>query len=445
MCKDLLSLFFRHRAFVKVVCWVFGLLVAGQIQASNPESDKELDKLFQLVDQRLQIMDEVALYKYAHNIPVENKKREVVVLASATANAGRHHLKPASIESFFSLQIELAKKIQKGWIDEWQRTGKKDHVKKSDIPNLKTDIRPKLINLGEQIVRQFPLALPMLHDPEKRNHNRRKIDSAINSPYISSEMKYKLLDAMMMVQAEPLIPKNQLRAILQRGVLRVGTTGDYRPFSYMESSESDIGEPYYAGIDIDMAKSLADSLGVELELVNTSWPTLMADLAADRFDIGMSGISRSLKRRRAAFFSEQYFVGGKTAIGRCSEIRKFDSLDKIDRSTTRIIVNPGGTNQKFVQGHITKARVTVYSDNITIFEQIRDGHADIMITDNIEVKLQQRLHPELCATMPEKLLTYSEKGYLLPQDIALKEYLDGWLQQVKRNGKLEGAFAHYLD
>ena len=107
-------------------------------------------------------------------------------------------------------------------------------------------------------------------------------------------------------------------------------------------------------------------------------------------------------------------------------------------------MNPGGTNQKFVRANIKKAQVIVYPDNTTIFEQIRDGHADIMVTDDIEVKLQQQLHPKLCATMPDTLLTYTEKGYLLPQDIALKEYLDGWLQQVKHNGKLKLAFARYL-
>lgn len=422
------------KGILPVLCLILGLLGANQVKADSAE----LDKLLQLVDQRLQVMDDVALYKFAHGIPIENKKREEVVLASAIANAAQHQLKPVSVEAFFGLQIQLAKQVQKGWIDQWREEGKKPKGITTDIPDLKSDIRPKLINLGEQIVRQFPLALVALHNPAQQARNRRKIEQAISSPFIATAMKHKLLDAMAMIQTEERHVQNQLREILQAGVLRVGTTGDYKPFSYIESGKQ------FAGIDIDMAKDLADSLGVKLQLVKTSWPTLMADLKADRFDVGMSGISRSLKRRRSAFFSNQYAIGGKTSIGRCDEINQLDSLKEIDQPGVRIIVNPGGTNQKFVRANIKKAQVIVYPDNTTIFDQIRDGHADIMITDDIEVKLQQQLHPKLCATMPDTLLTYTEKGYLLPQDVALKEYLDGWLQQVKHNGKLELAFARYL-
>jgi len=67
-----------------------------------------------------------------------------------------------------------------------------------------------------------------------------------------------------------------------------------------------------------------------------------------------------------------------------------------------------------------------------------------MITDDIEVSLQHRLHPQLCATMAGELLTHSEKGFLLPQDIALKEYVDAWLELLIRSGKLASYFAKYL-
>ena len=416
------------------VCLLVSVLSVGLVKADNTE----LDKLLQLVDQRLQVMNDVALYKFAHGIAVENVKREEVVLASAIANAGKHNLQPASVDAFFRLQIKLAKQVQTGWMNKWQAQGKSPKTVAENIPDLKTDIRPKLISLGESMVKQFVLALPELHDEAQQVNNRQKISRAISSPFISVKMKHQLLAAMALIQIDSTTPSNKLQQILTNGVIRVGTTGDYNPFSYIDQDKQ------FAGVDIDMAKDLAASLGVGLELVQTSWPTLMVDLADDRFDVGMSGISRSLKRRRSAFFSQQYAIGGKTAIGRCDQINELNSLSKIDRSAVRVIVNPGGTNQKFVVANIKQAQVIVYPDNTTIFEQIRDQHADVMITDDIEVKLQQRLFPSLCALMPKTLLTYTEKGYLLPQDIALKEYLDGWLAQVKRDGKLERAFTRYL-
>lgn len=78
--------------------------------------------------------------------------------------------------------------------------------------------------------------------------------------------------------------ESRLDRILESGVLRVATTGDYKPFSYRTE------EGGYAGFDVDMAQRLAESLGAKLVVVPTSWPNLMRDFADDRFDIAMSGI-----------------------------------------------------------------------------------------------------------------------------------------------------------
>ncbi len=63
---------------------------------------------------------------------------------------------------------------------------------------------------------------------------------------------------------------NRLDDILSRGVLRVGTTGDYKPFSYRPAGSGD-----FIGLDVELAGQLAKALGVKLELVPTTWPSLM--------------------------------------------------------------------------------------------------------------------------------------------------------------------------
>jgi cyclohexadienyl dehydratase len=67
-----------------------------------------------------------------------------------------------------------------------------------------------------------------------------------------------------------------------------------------------------------------------------------------------------------------------------------------------------------------------------------------MITDNIEVELQSKQNQELCAAMPGQTLTYSEKGYLLAQDIIWKEYIDVWLSQQIGDGTVSRIFSRHL-
>jgi cyclohexadienyl dehydratase len=73
----------------------------------------------------------------------------------------------------------------------------------------------------------------------------------------------------------------RLDAIVAGGTLRVGLTEDYRPFSFADASGK------VEGIDVDMAMSLAQSLGVKLDIVKTSWSTLKSDLKTNSFDIAM--------------------------------------------------------------------------------------------------------------------------------------------------------------
>ena len=87
--------------------------------------------------------------------------------------------------------------------------------------------------------------------------------------------------------------RSKLAEILHRGILRVGTTGDYRPFTYLDKTSG-----AYSGLDVDLAHSLADALGVKVEFVATSWPTLAKDFDADLFDIAMGGVSITLERAK---------------------------------------------------------------------------------------------------------------------------------------------------
>ncbi|SDL57723.1 transporter substrate-binding domain-containing protein [Pseudomonas indica] len=242
--------------------------------------------------------------------------------------------------------------------------------------------------------------------------------------------------ALTAAQAEP----NRLDRILESGVLRVGTTGDYKPFSYKDPKSGQ-----FIGLDVEMGESLAKALGVKLELVPTSWPTLMADLAADKYDVAMSGVSVSLERQKVAFFSQPYMRDGKTPITLCSNKDKFQSLEQIDRAGVRAIVNPGGTNEKFARANLKQAEIVMHPDNVTIFEQIVQGKADLMMTDAVETRLQSRLHPELCALHPDQPFDFSEKAYLIPRDLVFKQFVDQWLRQDIESGTFAKRFDQWLN
>ena len=232
----------------------------------------------------------------------------------------------------------------------------------------------------------------------------------------------------------------RLDAIIARGTVRVGVPGDYRPFALRDAATGQT-----EGIDIDMATDMAKAMGVKLEIVPTRWADLLGDIAADRFDIGMGGISITLARQKAAFFSTPVLRTGKSAIARCSEQARFQSLAAIDQPGVKVITNPGGTNEKFDRATLKAADIVVFPTNTGVWDELAAGRADVMITDNVETRLQQKLHPELCAIHPDAPFDFGELGYLMPRDVALKAWVDQWLHIAEATGEVERVTKKWLN
>jgi cyclohexadienyl dehydratase len=237
-------------------------------------------------------------------------------------------------------------------------------------------------------------------------------------------------------RAEP----SRLDSILERQVLRVGTTGDYRPFSEFDKATGE-----YSGFDIDMARSLAAALGVRVEFVKTTWANLAGDLSSGAFDIAMGGVSVTLDRQKKGFFSAPYLREGKTPIAPCAEADQFQTLEEIDRPGVKVIVNPGGGNERFDRAHLHAAEIIVYPDNLTIFDELANGRADLMITDASETRFQQKLHPGvLCAIHPDRPFDFAEKAYWMAPDPALKAFVDQWLHLATEDGDFDRLAAKWL-
>lgn len=218
-------------------------------------------------------------------------------------------------------------------------------------------------------------------------------------------------------------PRTKLDEIRSSELLRVGTTGDFAPFSYSRDSSGTLH-----GVDLNFARMLAVDLGVKVKFVLTTWPGLMDDLRADRFDIGMSGITITPERQSVALFSQPVMSSGKVAITRDENADRFQTVADINRPGIRVIVNPGGTNESFARGNFPLATIVLNEDNLTVFDKIISGEADLMVTDAVEAAVQEVIHPELEVTNPDSPFNSFDFGFLMPRDPALKQYVDSWLE-----------------
>ena len=239
---------------------------------------------------------------------------------------------------------------------------------------------------------------------------------------------------------ETQISDTALQAIMERGVLRVGSTGDYNPMSYLDPETN-----RYVGFDAALAEDLAAWLGVEIEYVPTSWPTLTEDTMADKFDLAICGITITDTRKETMLMSDGYLANGKTILCRADEADRYASLTDINRPEVRVMVNPGGLNEKFALQNLPDCTLIVHDVNQEIPALVAEGEADIMITEIMEAGYYIGQDKRLAAPLIYEPFTQGQLGVLMPKGSEdLLNYVNMFLAAEKESGRLDELAEEYI-
>ena len=233
---------------------------------------------------------------------------------------------------------------------------------------------------------------------------------------------------------------NKLEKIMDQGVLKVGTTGDYQPMSYLDP---DTGE--YVGFENELTKDLAGEMGVEIQYVETSWPTLMEDTLAGKFDLAICGITVNDARKEKALMSNGYIVNGKTILCRAEDADKYTSLEAINRPEVRVMVNPGGLNEQFARENLPDVTLIIHDVNQEIPGLVASGEADIMITEIMEAGYYVGQDSRLAAPLVQEPFTHGEIGVLMPKGSEdLLNYVNEFLRKEKESGRIDELADEYV-
>ncbi len=228
--------------------------------------------------------------------------------------------------------------------------------------------------------------------------------------------------------------------IVERGTLLVGTTGDYRPLSFREEDGT------YWGFGIEVAQEIARHLNVEIEFVKTSWPTLTADVQAEPqlFDMAIGGITITDARCETMLMSEGYLANGKTILCRATETNRFQSLADIDKPEVRVMVNPGGLNEKFANENLTHATIIVHQKNEEIPSLVAEGEADVMITEITEAPYYVKTDTRLAAPLLNEPFTHGKIGVLMRKGQEdLMDVVNTTIRKMKSDGTLRRLHEKY--
>ncbi len=139
------------------LCFAVGIgIVALVARPSQVSAEPSAQAVFERIAERLSLMQPVAAWKLANDVAVEDLAREAVVLESATGAAVEAGLDAETAQAFFEAQIEAAKDIQHCWIGRWEAGTAQPP---ESAPDLTTEIRPRLLELGVELLDSIEAAL----------------------------------------------------------------------------------------------------------------------------------------------------------------------------------------------------------------------------------------------------------------------------------------------
>lgn len=184
--------------------------------------------------------------------------------------------------------------------------------------------------------------------------------------------------------------KSHLQSVLERGTLRVGTTGDFNPMSIKDTATNS-----YKGFDIDAMEQLAKDMGVKVEFVPTEWATLIAGLTSDRYDIFAGGSSLTMARAKTVAFTEPYIEAGTVPLVLKTNAGKVKSWADLNKKGTTVAVLLGTVFEEQAKAMFPLATVKSIEKPANGYQEVLAGRALATITSNIEAATLMQTYPTL--------------------------------------------------
>ncbi|MTI16232.1 transporter substrate-binding domain-containing protein [Rhodobacteraceae bacterium RKSG542] len=235
--------------------------------------------------------------------------------------------------------------------------------------------------------------------------------------------------AAMAVSAGQAQAESALKQILNDGVLKVGTTGDWNPMSMRDPATNS-----YKGYDIDVMSELAKDLGVEVEFVPTDWKTLVSGVTSGKYHITGSA-SVSPARAKAAGYSDSYFALVTVPLTLKKNEGKFNDWADLDKPEVTVAATLGTTQEKQVKAFFPNAKHQIVEAPARDFQEVLSGRADAHITSNVEANKLVAKYPQMMIVPVSAPKAPTPVAMLLPQDDQVWiNYVNTWIDLKKQRG-----------
>jgi polar amino acid transport system substrate-binding protein len=227
--------------------------------------------------------------------------------------------------------------------------------------------------------------------------------------------------------------------ILESGELRVGLSGNQPPLNMKNRSGEVIG------LEVDIVRALADSMGVEATLVVIPFAELLPSLERGKIDMVVSGVTITPERNARVAFAGPYLISGKSLLTKSAVLSSAETTAELDDESRTYAALAGSTSEGFVKDLLPKARLRPTPDYDSAVQLVMNDEVDALIADFPICALSVMRYPEAGLSRHPTPFTVEPLGIALPaDDPLLVNLVQNYLRTLEDSGILTGLKAKWF-
>ncbi|MBD5559535.1 MAG: transporter substrate-binding domain-containing protein [Clostridia bacterium] len=226
-----------------------------------------------------------------------------------------------------------------------------------------------------------------------------------------------------------------LKRIIGNGKLIVLTNAQFPPYEYMGSD----GTP--VGVDMDIAQAIADQIGVELEITDMEFDSLIPALVSGKGDIVAAGMTVDEERKQAVDFSDTYADAKQMII---VPVEGATVASEEDLAGKTIGVQLGTTGDLYVSDNVEGADVKQYKSALEAALDLKNGRLDAVVIDllpaeNIAASNEDLVLIDMASTDEQYAIAIEKNN----EDLV--EIINGVIAQLTEDGTIADSTAVHVE
>ncbi|MBU1247508.1 MAG: transporter substrate-binding domain-containing protein [Proteobacteria bacterium] len=237
---------------------------------------------------------------------------------------------------------------------------------------------------------------------------------------------------------QELTQASTLDMVAKRGTLKVGMS-TFVPWAMKAKS----GE--LIGFEIDVAKKLADDMGVAIQFVPTKWDNIIPALMSGKFDVIIGGMGITAERNLKVNFTIPYEFSGMSIMANAKNAGGLNTLEDFNKPSITIAVRLGTTAEKATKKYLPKATLKQFTDEAQTIQELLNGRANAVVASAPLPEQTVAKYPDSLYLPLDSPFTKEPIGFVVKKgDPDFMNFLNNWIMVNDYQGFLKERFDYWF-